>query len=387
MKRLTGFFNMKKLVLGALACAALVLMMPGEAKAAQHERNTPLLLYLSTENEGNLETQGYKWEKGDGSTWNKLTLKDIKIDIPDNSSKAIGVQGNTEIVLEGENEIELTNSSSDGYGGIYIYGDLKITGNGKLTIKVNITSGIHAVRNVTIDGVTIKIEDTAVHGRSKIHSNKGNITIKNSNVTINGKSNDTHISGNGLDTGSMGNILIDNSELYIKIEGDGDCHCFQPKGDNLASTFVIKDNDNLKVTYVKGGVPYTIEKSIVGKESELCNSGTKEVTITYKESTNSGSPSDKKNESSPFHKFETDSIKEAKASGKIDATGGWKSFDRGTLNELAKLGKDISVTYDFNGHTYRVVVPKGFDPQKLVNEEGYCGFLYLAKVYGAVMIK
>ena len=130
----------------------------------------------------------------------------------------------------------------------------------------------------------------------------------------------------------MGNILIDNSELYIKIEGDGDCHCFQPKGDNLASTFVIKDNDNLKVTYVKGGVPYTIEKSIVGKESELCNSGTKEVTITYKESTNSGSPSDKKNESSPFHRFETNAIKEAKASGKIDATGGWKSFDRGTLN-------------------------------------------------------
>ncbi|MGN0413040.1 MAG: hypothetical protein ACI4FV_08380, partial [Lachnospiraceae bacterium] len=85
--------------------------------------------------------------------------------------------------------------------------------------------------------------------------------------------------------------------------------------------------------------------------------------------------------------FETGSIKEAKASGTIDATGGWKSFDRGTLNELAKLGKDISVTYDFDGHTYCVVVPKGFDPQKLVNEEGYCGFLYLAKVYGAVMIK
>ena len=133
MKRLTGFFNMKKLVLGALACAALVLMMPGEAKAAEHVQNTFLSFTPYLETVDKLESDGYKWENGNGSTWNKLTLKDIKIDIPDDSSngKAIAVQGNTEIVLEGENEIELTNSSSDGMGGIYIFGDLKITGNGK----------------------------------------------------------------------------------------------------------------------------------------------------------------------------------------------------------------------------------------------------------------
>ena len=384
MKRLTGFFNMKKLVLGALACAALVLLMPGEAKAAEHVRNTVLSFIQNSETVDKLESDGYKWEKGNGSTWNKLTLKDIKFDVSDNAWRAISVQGDTKIVLEGENEIKYT---GEGWGGIYAMGNLEITGNGKLTIAVDDACGINANGDVTIDGVTIEITDTAAHSKSKINAHQGNITIENSNVTIKGMSTGDQGTGNGLDTESSGKILIDNSELYIKIEGDGDFHCFNPKSDDLASTFVIKDNDNLKVTYVKGGVTNTIEKTIVGKEGELCDSGTKEVTITYGRSTNPGSPSDKKNESSPFHKFETNSIKEAKASGKIDATGGWKSFDRGTLNELSKLGKDISVTYDFNGHTYCVVVPKGFDPQKLVNEEGYCGFLYLAKVYGAVMIK
>ena len=44
MKKVKSFFNMKKWVLGALACAALVLMMPGEAKAGTITQNETINL-------------------------------------------------------------------------------------------------------------------------------------------------------------------------------------------------------------------------------------------------------------------------------------------------------------------------------------------------------
>lgn len=389
MKKVKSFFNMKKWVLGALACVALVLLMPGEAKAVEYDPNLNFSnVYTDS---GVLDTDKYYWNYSDSvnvddmNTWHKLTLQNFTITAKDGRG-AIKLPDCTIIELIGNNIIDYDYGST---GGIYALGALKITGNGKLTIEVENVCGIYATRDVTIDGVTIEIKDTGVHGNSKIYSDSGNISITNSNVTINGKSNDGLGNGNGLQTDGSGEIIINNSEVYIEIIDYGvNNHCLKPGGQPGDTKLTIESAANLKVTYVNNGETKTIYRTITDSDKdELCDSGTKKVTITCKDSTNPGSPSDKKNESSPFHKFETGSIKEAKASGTIDATGGWKSFDRGTLNELSKLGKDISVTYDFNGHTYCVVVPKGFDPQNLVNEEGYCGFLYLAKVYGAVMIK
>lgn len=379
MKKVKSFFNMKKLVLGALACAALVLLMPGEAKA----------------NEVITATVNVNYTGGKGCSWNAnssiLTLDGATISVTDGDGISLGSTGTIKLV--GNNTITVTGNGN----GISSVGGLDIIGSGTLTIKVESGYGIKCYEDVTItDGATLEIENTTASSNSKIYSQVGNISIKDSNVTIYGKSNSVVGNGNGLLTGSSGEIRINNSEVYIEIIDSGsDNHCLEPGGIYMDEKYLfIKTAPNLKVTYTQGSEPETINGTITDSDKdELCAYVTKKVIITYKNSSTPGTtPSDnksddKKNESSPFHKFETDSIKEAKASGKIDATGGWKSFDRGTLNELSKLGKDISVTYDFNGHTYCVVVPKGFDPQKLVNEEGYCGFLYLAKVYGAVMIK
>ena len=346
MKRLTGFFNMKKWVLGALACAALVLLMPGEAKA-----NEVITTTVGADNTN----------IGNGCSWNvstnTLTLNGATIEVSERNG--IYLNQAATINLVGDNAITVTGSGN----GIVVYGDLTIKGDGTLTIKTGKSDGIWA---------------------------EGSITIKDTNVTIS-CGNDGGDGLNGLYP-SNGDTIIDNSELEITINDSYPSHCID--SNTRSRSLTVERSSNLKVIYKqRNGQNDTIIGKIDGKEDKLCGLDTYYIKITYKDSTNPGTtPSDnksddKKNESSPFHKFETGSIKEAKASGTIDATGGWKSFDRGTLNELSKLGKDISVTYDFNGHTYCVVVPKGFDPQNLVNEEGYCGFLYLAKVYGAVMIK
>lgn len=280
---------------------------------------------------------------------------------------------NTKIVLNGSNTINV----SGGLTGIVSHGNLMITGSGSLTINVDSGYGIYSRGKVTISGVTLSITRQVGPVPAGIYSEGGVISIEESTVTI------AAGEGKGIGFESGFSLIIKESDLEVTAD-DGCLRCYSEYLD-------ITPTDKTMVSYGDSKLTASIEKAhsalSANEKIQLVSYSTKYIKITYKDSITPGSPSDKKNESSPFHKFETGSIKEAKASGTIDATGGWKSFDRGTLNELSKLGKDISVTYDFNGHTYCVVVPKGFDPQKLVNEEGYCGFLYLAKVYGAVMIK
>ena len=373
MKRLTGFFNMKKWVLGALACAALVLMMPGEAKASKCTFNS--------NTSGPLQNSTWVYKDGgidsnDTDTWHELTLNGVNVNT--NNDGGIHVPGNTKIVLTGDNTI-----TSDEIG-ILADGNIMITGNGTLNITTRSSYGIYSIGDVTItganqltidansnNGISIFDGDLIINGTgtTKITSGSHAINVSNfdyANGTIEMKGN----SGWCAEPDSL-TLNIQNNP---KVSWGSDASQLGKSGE----TYTSSDNSSLlggHLLYVKFYDPNP------GSNPGTTDPSNPDQTPSDKKS------DDKKNESSPFHKFETNSIKEAKASGKIDATGGWKSFDRGTLNELAKLGKDISVTYEFNGHTYCVVVPKGFDPQKLVNEEGYCGFLYLAKVYGAVMIK
>lgn len=57
-------------------------------------------------------------------------------------------------------------------------------------------------------------------------------------------------------------------------------------------------------------------------------------------------------------------------------------FDRATVNGLSNLTKDIVITFNYGGRTYRFTVPADADLNQYLNEDGYAGYLYLSEVFG-----
>ena len=97
---------------------------------------------------------------------------------------------------------------------------------------------------------------------------------------------------------------------------------------------------------------------------------------------------------SPYIEFQNDVIeqvtiaKENKATVvEVIAPEGFFSFTRDTVYVLSSKEIDVSLTYTYLEHQYHVLIPAGYDTTGLVNEEGYCGFMYLAKVFGATLMK
>ncbi len=64
------------------------------------------------------------------------------------------------------------------------------------------------------------------------------------------------------------------------------------------------------------------------------------------------------------------------------------SFNRKTLEVLAKR-PDVSMTviYKWNGVKYKVTIPAGYNVLDLLNEDGYCGCLYLNAIFGSEVVE
>lgn len=64
------------------------------------------------------------------------------------------------------------------------------------------------------------------------------------------------------------------------------------------------------------------------------------------------------------------------------------SFNRKTMEALAKR-PDVSMTviYKWNGVKYKVTIPAGYNVLDLLNEDGYCGCLYLNAIFGSEVVE
>ncbi len=80
-----------------------------------------------------------------------------------------------------------------------------------------------------------------------------------------------------------------------------------------------------------------------------------------------------------------DCVKKAPANGVIRLeTSRPSCFDRMMLEELAKRPDlTLEVSFPYGGEQVEVAVPEGYDVLSLLDENGYCGFLYLNAVFGA----
>lgn len=64
------------------------------------------------------------------------------------------------------------------------------------------------------------------------------------------------------------------------------------------------------------------------------------------------------------------------------------SFNRATFKVLAQR-PDVSMTiiYKWNGIKYKTTIPAGYPVLDLLNEDGYCGCLYLSAIFGAEVVE
>ena len=69
------------------------------------------------------------------------------------------------------------------------------------------------------------------------------------------------------------------------------------------------------------------------------------------------------------------------------ATDKWMSFNKNVYDALAaRPDVTLTVNYKYKGTFYSVTIPAGTDMTPYLTEDGYCGFLYLASLFGATEI-
>ncbi|MCR5155152.1 MAG: hypothetical protein K6C96_00545 [Butyrivibrio sp.] len=62
-------------------------------------------------------------------------------------------------------------------------------------------------------------------------------------------------------------------------------------------------------------------------------------------------------------------------------------LDTAMLQAFAEKGNiDIELIFTYNGQKIRVFIPRGTDISSLLDKDGYCGYLNLAKVLGYIIL-
>ena len=220
-----------------------------------------------------------KWEPGNGSTPNKLTLNGVTMT---GDSYVVGVPANTEIILSGENKITSTNGSAI----CAQNGALKITGSGSLEvtapaseyalctnisgdIDINITGALTVNGNIRANDGTLSLQSRdaisvtgSVYGKGSITATAGkSLNITNTSgtavfasscneVSLAAQDSDLTVSGAGSgDYGIYGNW----KDTALKLHASGNVSVTGPKysmqGNTLELSGTIPENSTLTAYY------------------------------------------------------------------------------------------------------------------------------------------
>jgi len=150
------------------------------------------------------EYQGTVWD-ADKKTFTVNNTLELAVNGGRSDMAIIMLPDDATLVIPKGVTLTLT-SSAEGLGAaLYGYGDLTITGGGKLVVS-GARDGINVTENLIIDGCTVEAEGTyATDSQTTgIFSRTGNITIKNSTINA--------IGSVAIPT-SDGNLYIENSDI------------------------------------------------------------------------------------------------------------------------------------------------------------------------------
>jgi len=67
--------------------------------------------------------------------------------------------------------------------------------------------------------------------------------------------------------------------------------------------------------------------------------------------------------------------------------GNWISFNKKTFEAFSKRSDvDIVIEYYYQGQKYSLTIPAGYPIMNLLDENGYCGCLYLNSIFGSKLV-
>ncbi|MDO5139503.1 MAG: hypothetical protein Q4D71_13725, partial [Oscillospiraceae bacterium] len=171
----------------------------------------------------------------------------------------IYVEGNLNIVLNGSNKLVFGSEY-----GIYCEGNLSISGNGSLEIA-NVSTGIYAGREISIENVSITISDTT----SGIVANYGDVAATNASITMNNKlqvKNGGNFMMNGGSTVAShiecSDFILDSGNITAAIKTSGNIEVNDGiidatlKGDNYDDIYFGIESDGSSIL-IKGGELFT----------------------------------------------------------------------------------------------------------------------------------
>lgn len=217
-----------------------------------------------------------KWEPGNDSTPNKLTLNGVTMTYDYN---VVGVPANTEIILTGTNKITATSGTAIWAQG----GPLNISGAGSLevtapsgqnalwsntsSIDVDINGALTVSGNIRADGGTLSLQsgdDISVCG--SVYGKKSITAIAGKSLSI------TNTSNTAVFASSCNEVSLAAQDGDLTVSGAGTNYAYGIDGDNSETALKLHASGNVSVT----GTKYSVQ----GKTLELSGTIPENSTLT-----------------------------------------------------------------------------------------------------------
>ena len=370
---------------------------------------------------GNVKASGTKSNSGDetvgiSASSSKVNVKgDVTSDgkgihiIKSNS----GLNSNVEVngSVTGSSGVTTSNDSN-----VTVGGDITATGGTGLDITLENTTGDGKINlgtlNVTKEGETGVLLDVRKRNIQDIDEliqampevNLFEINVKQGDYFgINDGTNGDTIKGTGiLKKDAVDKILKQKVNYHLRTENtsNGTISLEHEKAtEGTTVKFYVKAVDGYQVKGVSAGKATVIDNGdgsysiIVPRGGGVNISAIIEAVMKEEQGGQSAASNEKY--SASFVKYAAGQ-KQAQQLIKSVAPGGncvveledFVSFNRKTLEDLAKR-PDVSMTviYKWNGVKYKVTIPAGYNVLDLLNEDGYCGCLYLNAIFGSEVVE
>lgn len=259
---------MKKRIGSVLLALALCLSLLPATALAEESTTVSKLDFRFSSNTPNSVTEytitgggSAKWEPGNGSTPNKLTLNGVTMT---GDSYVVGVPANTEIVLIGTNEITATSTKA-----LCAHnGTLKIIGEGSLKVTAPASASAYALCTNISGDININITG-ALTVNGNIRAEEGTLSLQSGDAisvtgSVYGKGSITAIAGKSLSITNTSNTAVFASSCTevslaaqdgnLTVSGTGTNYAYGINGDDSKTALKLHASGNVLVTGTKASV-------------------------------------------------------------------------------------------------------------------------------------